>query len=121
MTRATTWPTAPHTYEVSANGYVTKSGSFEVSGAAQTIEVELDKEQGPVEPGNPEYTITVNGTEGGSVIADADKAAQGETVKLTVQAQEGYELESIAVTGPARSGRADESGRGRVCLHHACR
>ena len=47
-----------YTYEVSANGYVTKSGSFEVSGAAQTIEVELDKEQGPVEPGNPEYTIT---------------------------------------------------------------
>ena len=34
-----------YTYEVSANGYVTKSGSFEVSGAAQTIEVELDKEQ----------------------------------------------------------------------------
>ena len=101
-----------YTYEVSANGYVTKSGSFEVSGAAQTIEVELDKEQGPVEPGNPEYTITVNGTEGGSVIADADKAAQGETVKLTVQAQEGYELESIAVTGPAGAVELMNQGEG---------
>ena len=101
-----------YTYEVSANGYVTKSGSFEVSGAAQTIEVELDKEQGPVEPGNPEYTITVNGTEGGSVIADADKAAQGETVKLTVQAQEGYELESIAVPGPAGTVELMNQGEG---------
>ena len=35
------------------------------------------------------------------VTADPGKAAQGESVKLTVQAQEGFELESITVTGPA--------------------
>ncbi len=101
-----------YTYEVSASGYVTKSGSFEVSGAAQTIQVELEEKEEPVEPGDPEYTITVDSAEGGSVTADPGKAAQGETVKLTVQAQEGFELESITVTGPAGAVELTDEGQG---------
>lgn len=99
-----------YTYTVSANGYVSKSGSFEVSGAPQTIQVELEKV--PVEPGTPEYTITVNEGVGGSVSANPGKAAEGETVKLTVQAQEGYKLESITVTGPAGAVELTDEGQG---------
>lgn len=41
------------------------------------------------------YTITVKESENGTVTADKAEAAEGETVTLTVEAAEGYEVESV--------------------------
>ena len=111
-----------YTYEVSAQGYVTKTGAFEVASAPQTIQAELELDEGedgdededhpPVEPGDPAYAVTVDGSQGGSVTADPVKAAQGQSVKLTVQAQEGYELKELTVTGPAGAVELTEQGQG---------
>ena len=45
------------------------------------------------------FTVTVDpNIENGTVVADKDSAAEGETVNLTVTPAEGYELETLAVT-----------------------
>ena len=45
--------------------------------------------------------ITIKASSGGSVTASAAQAVQGRTITLTATAQEGYVLESIAVTNSA--------------------
>ena len=54
---------------------------------------------GDAESDEPTYAVTIaEGIENGTVAADAETAAEGATVTLTVEAAEGYELESLAVT-----------------------
>ncbi len=43
------------------------------------------------------YSVTIREAEHGSVIADVNEAAEGETVTLTVVADEGYKLQSLQV------------------------
>ena len=50
------------------------------------------------------YGITVSGSENGTVTADKETAAEGETVTLTVTPAEGYELETLTVNGEAIEG-----------------
>ncbi len=44
------------------------------------------------------YTVNIDSAENGSVSADKNSSAQGDTVTLTVTPDEGYELSSITVT-----------------------
>ena len=55
------------------------------------------------------YKVEVAATlENGDVKADKDRAAAGETVKLTVTPKEGYELESIRVVYTGENGKEQE-------------
>lgn len=45
------------------------------------------------------HTITVEKTENGKVTASEEEAVVGQTIKLTVEAAEGYELKSLTVNG----------------------
>jgi len=49
----------------------------------------------PVEPTT--YTITVNSTSNGTILADAESATEGTLVTLTITPDSGYELESLSV------------------------
>lgn len=46
------------------------------------------------------YSVSVSASAGGSVSSNVKTASQGDTVRLTVQPDEGYELGSLTVTGP---------------------
>gem|GEM_PF-5423462 len=48
-------------------------------------------------PASTVYGVTVDSAENGSVTADKTTAAEGETVKLTVTPDEGYELDTLTV------------------------
>ena len=50
-------------------------------------------------PEQPTYTITIsNDIQNGTIVADKSSAAEGETVKLTVNPEAGYKLDAITVT-----------------------
>ncbi len=54
------------------------------------------------------YSITCSASESGSLKADKETAAAGETVTLTATPNDGYELESITVNGKAITGTTFE-------------
>ena len=76
-----------------------------VSGGAVTLTVGADKTYTfnaqwtpiPVPPAT--YPVTVSPSDHGQVTADPQQAAQGATVTLTVTAEEGYELDTLAAAG----------------------
>ncbi|MCD7803934.1 MAG: leucine-rich repeat protein [Oscillospiraceae bacterium] len=49
----------------------------------------------------PEYEITIDETTNGTVVADVETAAAGDTVTLTVTPDDGYEVSSVTVTDEA--------------------
>lgn len=53
----------------------------------------------PDTPSAESYAITVGASENGTVTADKETAKAGETVTLSVATSEGYELNSLTVTG----------------------
>ena len=56
------------------------------------------------------YTITVADSENGTVTADKDEAANGETITLTVEPDSGYELDALTVTETGGTGSATVFG-----------
>lgn len=59
--------------------------------------------------GSSSYTVTPGRTENGSVSVSPSRASYGRTVTVTVEAEEGYELEALTVTD--RNGEAVELTR----------
>lgn len=56
------------------------------------------------------YTITVNRSEHGSVTASPTEAAEGEMITLTVNPNDGYELDEVTVTETNGNGEVSVSG-----------
>ena len=59
------------------------------------------------------YPITVESAANGSVTADRDTAAMGDTVTLTVSPDQGYKLETLTVTGASGAISVKELGNGK--------
>ena len=98
----------PHNYTVSASGYYTATGSFTVSGSAQTISVVLT----PISSGNggssggssePSYSPVIDITGNGDVKVSPRTPSEGDEVTITPDPDNGYEVDSVTVTD--RSGR----------------
>ncbi len=63
------------------------------------------------EPVEPTYAITIaEGITNGTVTADKETAAKGETINLTITPEDGYVLERIAVTNDADSTPVEVNG-----------
>ncbi len=94
----------PATVKISATGYedieikVEKDTSHYPYVYTATIESNGSGEN-PDTPSAESYAITVGASENGTVTSDKAAAKAGETVTLSVAASEGYELNSLTVTG----------------------
>ena len=94
----------PLTVKISATGYedieikVEKDTSHYPYVYTATIESNGSGES-PDTPSAESYAITVGASENGTVTSDKAAAKAGETVTLSVAASEGYELNSLTVTG----------------------
>lgn len=58
-------------------------------------------------PADPEYDIVVNPCEGGRLTADRTKAKAGETVTITVEANNGFERDTLSVTNTTTNASVD--------------
>ena len=89
---------------VDANGKVTAEGEGEATitvttadgGKTATCTVTVTRPYIP--PANPNYRITLEATQGGTVTADPTAAKAGTTVTLTPVPDRGYQVGSVAVT-----------------------
>lgn len=84
------------TDEVSGNTYI-----FEMPAKDVNIHAVFEANQAP------EYTVTVNESENGSVESDKTRAAKDETVTLTVKPDAGYELDTLVVDGQDVTGSVE--------------
>lgn len=91
---------AKSTYKVSvtATNNRTPEPQSATSGFAQINLTEYIPPVDPVVPAEPSYTVTLSAAKDGKVTVDKTKAKAGETVKITVTADEGFELEKLTVT-----------------------
>ena len=67
-------------------------------GSGKTAACTVTVERPYVPPANPNYKITVEATQGGTVTADPTAAKAGATVTLTPVPHRGYQVGSVAVT-----------------------
>ena len=92
-----------YTYEVSADGYYTKNGSFTVSGANEITVALSKRDSGGGSSGgggssSSSSSISVSSASNGSVSVSPRNAAKGDTVTITVKPDAGYELDTLTVT-----------------------
>lgn len=85
-----------YTYQVSANGYYTRTGSFTVD-KSDTITVTLSQIS-TGGGGAPTYAVSVDSARNGSVSVSPKNASKGSTVTITVAPDKGYELDTLTVT-----------------------
>ena len=122
-------PDGTYSYTVSANGCYSKTGSFTVSGNAQTITVKLEQIPTSSSGGSssePSYSPVMDVSDGGSVSVNPRTPGEGDEVTITVDPDRGYEVDEVTVTD--RNGRevkvtAERNGtytftqpRGRVTI-----
>lgn len=96
----------PKTEKVVLTPVEGKEGEYTFTMPTADVTVTAEFEQIPAAV---TYKVEVAATlENGDVKADKDRAAAGETVKLTVTPKEGYELESIRVVYTGENGKEQE-------------
>ena len=81
--------------EITDNG----DGTYTFAQPASDVTVTVTFKDKAVEP--TKYDVTVSEVTGGTVEADKETAAEGEEVTLTVEADEGKEIDEVAVTDDA--------------------
>lgn len=88
-----------YTYTVTASGYYSESDSFTVDGTTRTIDVQLRRVTGGTSnPGVSSYMITVpSNITGGSISVKPTYASKGSLITITVNPEEGYELDTLTV------------------------
>lgn len=92
-----------YNYSVSASGYYTKTGTLQVSGSALTETVTLSRHSsssggGGSSSNSNRYTVSVDsGIDNGSISVSPSRAERGDTVTITIDPDEGYELDSLTV------------------------
>ena len=89
-------------YTVSADGYYSESDNFTVNNEADTISVTLEKRSSSSSGGSSSssnrYTVSVDsGIDNGSISVSPSRAERGDTVTITIDPDEGYELDSLTV------------------------
>ena len=94
----------PLTVKISATDYEDLSIKVERSGKSSNYTYKATVQsngsgENPDTPSAESYAITVEASEYGTVTSDKAAAKAGETVTLSVAASEGYELNSLTVTG----------------------
>ena len=94
----------PLTVKISATDYEDLSITVERSGKPSNYTYKATVQsngsgENPDTPSAESYAITVEASEYGTVTSDKAAAKAGETVTLSVAASEGYELNSLTVTG----------------------
>lgn len=85
--------------------YLIRVKATETSFAGETVSVTVRSTSGGSSGGGgvgggaaaPSYSIETEADENGTVKTDADKAEKGDTVTVTVEPEEGYELSSLTV------------------------
>ena len=89
-----------YTYTITANGYYSYTGSFTVSGNAQTIRVALTQISygGGGSSSRGDYLVSVKSSKNGKVTVSPSRADKGDTVTITVKPDDGYELDTLTVT-----------------------
>ena len=98
-------------YTVSADGYYSESDNFTVNNEADTIFVTLEKRSSSSSGGSSSssnrYTVSVDsGIDNGSISVSPSRAERGDTVTITIDPDEGYELDSLTVRD-SRGNRID--------------
>lgn len=87
-----------YTYNITASGYYPESDSFTVDGTNRTIDVELTRRVGTTTPGVSTYLISVpSNITGGSISVNPTRASRGSIITITVNPDEGYELDTLTV------------------------
>ena len=101
-----------YNYSVSASGYYTKTGTLQVSGSALTETVTLSRHSsssggGGSSSNSNRYTVSVDSDiDNGSISVSPSRAERGDTVTITIDPEEGYELDSLTVRD-SRGNRID--------------
>ena len=98
-------------YTVSADGYYSESDNFTVNNEADTIFVTLKERSSSSSGGSSSssnrYTVSVDsGIDNGSISVSPSRAERGDTVTITIDPDEGYELDSLTVRD-SRGNRID--------------
>ena len=98
-------------YTVSADGYYSESDNFTVNNEADTISVTLEKRSSSSSGGSSSssnrYTVSVDsGIDNGSISVSPSRAERGDTVTITIDPDEGDELDSLTVRD-SRGNRID--------------
>ena len=86
-----------------ANQFSTYAIAYEEVGSDPVTPPSPPTPPSPSSGGTSYYTITVAGTEGGTVTTDHKTASRGATVTLTVTADDGFQLASLTVTDAVRN------------------
>lgn len=90
-------------YTVSADGYYSESDNFTVDDEADTISVTLEERSSSSSGGSSSsssnrYTVSVDDDiDNGSIRVSPSRAERGDTVTITIDPDEGYELDSLTV------------------------
>nr|WP_295955056.1 S-layer homology domain-containing protein [uncultured Agathobaculum sp.] len=102
-------------YTVSADGYYSESDNFTVDDKADTISVTLEERSSSSSGGSSgssssssnRYTVSVDSDiDNGSISVSPSRAERGDTVTITIDPEEGYELDSLTVRD-SRGNRID--------------
>lgn len=102
-------------YTVSADGYYSESDNFTVDDKADTISVTLEERSSSSSGGSSgssssssnRYTVSVDSDiDNGSISVSPSRAERGDTVTITIDPDEGYELDSLTVRD-SRGNRID--------------
>lgn len=98
-------------YTVSADGYYSESDNFTVNNEADTIFVTLKERSSSSSGGSSSssnrYTVSVDSDiDNGSISVSPSRAERGDTVTITIDPEEGYELDSLTVRD-SRGNRID--------------
>ena len=87
----------------SGNNVTVENNQFTMPASAVTVNATFKT--------NPKYNITINASENGSVSADMETATAGTTVTLTVNPDDGYELDTLKINDGAVTAVKGEDGK----------